>query len=82
MSAAALREMTRKQTGALEAKYGLGIGITADGFGHGGAIATNLQIDTRRGLVLVYLVQQAGYAGPDGDKVYPAFQAAANALAA
>ncbi len=81
MSAAAVREMTRKQTGALEAAYGLGIGVTPDGFGHGGAISTNLQIDAKRGLVLVYLVQQAGYAGPNGDKVWPAFHAAANALA-
>ena len=81
MSAAAVREMTRKQTGALEASYGLGIGINPDGFHHGGAISTNLHIDTKLGIIHVYLVQQAGYAGPDGAKVFPAFHAAANALA-
>jgi CubicO group peptidase (beta-lactamase class C family) len=81
MAASAVREMLRKQTGALENRYGLGMSIHPDGFGHGGAISTNLHIDPKRGIIHVYLVQQAGYAGPDGAKVFPAFHAAANALA-
>ena len=50
--------------------------------GHGGAYATNLSIDPARGLVTVFMVQHAGYPGTDGGKILPAFQKAAEALAA
>ena len=36
-------------------------------FGHGGALATNMSIDTKRGLVLVYLVQHQGFPGNGGE---------------
>lgn len=45
--------------------------------GHGGAHATHLWIDPQRGLVTVFMVQHAGYPGPDGGKIQPAFQKAA-----
>jgi CubicO group peptidase (beta-lactamase class C family) len=32
-----------------------------DGYGHGGAMATNMSIDTKRGMITVYLVQNAGF---------------------
>lgn len=81
LSEASVREMTRKQTGSLEQSYGLGWGVDATGFGHAGAIATDLRIEPAKGLVIVYQVQQAGYAGPDGAKIQPAFREAAAALA-
>ncbi|HEY1067195.1 MAG TPA: serine hydrolase domain-containing protein [Pirellulales bacterium] len=45
--------------------------------GHGGAYSTNMTIDPEHGLVLIYLVQHAGYANDDGGKILPAFQQAA-----
>lgn len=81
LSEASVREMTRKQTGTLEQAYGLGWNLDAAGVGHAGAIATDLRVSFERGLVMVYLVQQAGYAGADGDAILPAFRAAAGKLA-
>ena len=77
MSEEAVRTMTTSQTGLADKSYGLGWSIDATGFNHGGAIATDLRIDTANGLVLVYLVQQAGYVGPDGAAILPAFRTAA-----
>lgn len=34
-------------------------------------------LDPGRGLVTVFLVQHAGYPGPDGPKIHPAFVKAA-----
>ena len=47
-----------------------------DGFGHGGALSTNMTIDTRRGLVYVFLVQHAGFPG-EGGKAFSIFKQAA-----
>lgn len=82
LSEAAVREMTRKQTGDLETSYGLGWGVAADGtgFGHGGAAATDMWIDPAKGIAMIYLVQLQGYAGTDGANILPAFHAAARAL--
>ena len=44
--------------------------------GHGGAYSTNLWIDPERQLVMVYMVQHAGFPG-DGGKVRGAFEKAA-----
>jgi CubicO group peptidase (beta-lactamase class C family) len=45
----------------LPQSYGFGFAINPDGsFGHGGAYATNLTIDPARGLVTVWMVQNAG----------------------
>lgn len=45
--------------------------------GHGGAYATNMEIDPKHGLVLVYMVQHAGFPGGDGGAVWGAFHKAA-----
>jgi CubicO group peptidase (beta-lactamase class C family) len=84
LSEAAVARMSAKQTGDLENAYGFACDADkGDGvFGHGGAYATDLRIDRRRGLVLVYLVQHAGYGNPDGNEILPAFRAAAAQQAA
>ncbi len=76
LSEAAVRQMTSKQTGALAVGYGLGWATGGDSFGHGGAYATNMTIDARRGLIAVFMVQHAGFPG-DGGKSQGAFQKAA-----
>lgn len=45
--------------------------------GHGGAYATNLWIDPEHQLVTVFMVQHAGFPGPDGGKILPTFTKAA-----
>lgn len=95
LSEAAVRELTGTQTGALlnsgkgEGGYGLGFSTTrkakSDGpavagpCGHGGAYATNLWVDPDKNLVLVYLVQHAGFPG-DGGKARGAFEKAATEI--
>lgn len=77
LSADAVKEMSRRQTApSLKQSYGLGC-TTADGvFGHGGALATDMAIDTQRGLLTVWLVQHAGFPY-DGAKAKEAFKQAA-----
>jgi CubicO group peptidase (beta-lactamase class C family) len=80
LSEAAVREMTSRQTGpGIKQSYGLGWATGGGKFGHGGAYATNLTIDPQRGLVLVFMVQHAGFPG-DGAKSLAAFQQAAERL--
>jgi hypothetical protein len=45
--------------------------------GHGGAHATNLWIDPDRKLLLVYMVQHAGFVNNEGGKIRGAFEKAA-----
>jgi CubicO group peptidase (beta-lactamase class C family) len=67
LSETAIGEMTRKQTGdAIETGYGLGWSTDQGIFGHGGALATNMSIDPRRGLITVFLVQHGGFPGTGG----------------
>jgi CubicO group peptidase (beta-lactamase class C family) len=56
--------------------YGFGFAVGPASFGHGGAYSTNTTADTRRGLILVWLVQHAGFPG-QGNKSQDAFQRAA-----
>lgn len=85
ISEKALRTMTAKQTGDLPTGYGLGWSVDKNPggpFGHGGAYATNMQVNPGAGIATIYLVQHAGYPnGDEGRKVLPAFQKAATALA-
>jgi CubicO group peptidase (beta-lactamase class C family) len=76
LSEAAVAEMTSKQTGAGLPGYGLGWSTGGGSFGHGGAFATNMSIDARRGLITVFMVQHAGFPG-DGRNSHGAFQKAA-----
>jgi CubicO group peptidase (beta-lactamase class C family) len=57
-------------------KYGFGLSLGDGWFGHGGAYATNMRVDTRRGLVEVFLVQHAGFRA-DGSQSQGAFIRAA-----
>jgi len=73
LSEAAVTQMTTRQTpDTVKEKYGLGLSIGDGEFGHGGAYATNMTIDTQHGLVFVWMVQHAGFPG-DGEKSRDAF---------
>jgi CubicO group peptidase (beta-lactamase class C family) len=64
LSEAAVEQMTSKQTGeAVKDGYGFGWSTTGSTFGHGGAYATNMEIDKSRGLITVWMVQHAGFPG-------------------
>lgn len=73
LSEAAVKEMTSKQTGSLPDGYGLGWSTGGGSFGHGGAYATNMNIDSNSGEITIWMVQHAGYP-LDGDKAYGAFR--------
>ena len=76
LSESAVKQMTSKQTGpSLKDAYGLGWS-TGGNIGHGGAYATNMTIDPKRGLITVFMVQHAGFPG-DGAKSHDAFRRAA-----
>ncbi len=62
ISAASVGRMTSRQTPAdLKESYGFGFAVTPDGFGHGGAYGTNMNIDPRRGIITVWMVQNSGF---------------------
>lgn len=73
----ALKELSKRQTpAALKDSYGLGFTVGDGWFGHGGAYATNMEIDTKHGLTYIWMVQHGGFPG-DGNKSQGAFKAAA-----
>jgi CubicO group peptidase (beta-lactamase class C family) len=77
LSEDAIKQLSSKQTGeSLKDNYGLGFALGGSTFGHGGAYATNMNIDTKRGLITVWMVQHAGFSG-DGGKAQGAFRKAA-----
>jgi CubicO group peptidase (beta-lactamase class C family) len=77
LSESAVKELTRRQTPAeFKESYGLGFGVGGTTFGHGGAYSTNTTADTERNLILVWLVQHAGFPG-DGGKSQEEFRNAA-----
>ena len=77
LSEAAVKQMTSKQTSdAVDTKYGFGWNVGDGEFGHGGAYATNMTIDTQHGLVFIWMVQHADFPG-DGAKSRDAFMHAA-----
>ena len=77
VSEAAVRQMTSKQTGeSLKDGYGFGWSTGDEGCGHGGAYATNMTLDRKRGLILIYMVQHAGFPGDRG-KGFDTFKQAA-----
>lgn len=68
LSEAAVAELTSKQTGdKLPDQYGLGFSVGGDRFGHGGAYSTNSYYDRKQGLILIWLVQHAGFPGKGGE---------------
>lgn len=67
LSAAALQALTSRQTPKeLKDSYGLGLAVGPDFFGHGGAQATNMEVRTKDGLVLIWMVQHQGFPGKGG----------------
>ena len=63
ISEAAVKELSSKQTPKdIDTNYGLGF-TAGSTFGHGGAYSTNMSIDTKRGLVYVWMVQSVGLPG-------------------
>jgi len=77
LSEEAVSQLTSRQTPPeLKNSYGFGFAVGPASFGHGGAYSTNTTADTQRGLILVWLVQHAGFAG-QGSKSQDAFQHAA-----
>lgn len=78
LSEVAVKEMTSRQTAESLAKsYGLGFQTNGVTFGHLGAYNTNMSIDSKRGLITVFMVQNAGWRSDDGRKIHPAFHQAA-----
>jgi CubicO group peptidase (beta-lactamase class C family) len=77
ISEASVNEMTSRQTKPeLKESYGFGLQVSPDGFGHGGAYATNMNIDLKHGLITVFMVQHAGFPG-NGKESGSAFKSAA-----
>lgn len=81
LSEESVTQLTTRQTAAgIQENYGLGFSVGGGTFGHGGALSTNMTIDPAKNLVLVYLVQHAGYGGTDGGKIHPTFTKVATDL--
>jgi CubicO group peptidase (beta-lactamase class C family) len=56
-----LHQMTTEQNGGFgKTSYGFGWSITASGFAHGGAYKNAMEIDTVKGRILIFMVQQHG----------------------
>lgn len=74
LSEASFKELTKRQTpDTVKDSYGLGFSVGGDSFGHGGAHATNMEIRTSKGLVIVWMVQHSGFPG-DGGKAQGVFK--------
>ncbi len=85
LSEAAVKQMTSKQTGdTVKEEYGFcwdtDKGYTGNGgwVGHGGAYSTDMRINSKRGLILIFMAQQTDFPG-DWDKTQDAFKQAAEA---
>ncbi|MEI7853636.1 MAG: serine hydrolase domain-containing protein [Planctomycetota bacterium] len=74
LSENAIRELSKRQTPpTIKESYGLGFSVSPDSYGHGGAQATNMEIRSGKGLVLVWMVQHGGFPG-DGGKAQVSFK--------
>jgi len=77
LSVDAVKALTSRQTpAALKNSYGLGFSVSDTTFGHGGAYSTNSNADKQHGLIVIWLVQHAGFPG-EGGKSQEAFKKAA-----
>jgi CubicO group peptidase (beta-lactamase class C family) len=78
LSEAAVQQMKIRQTGdKVKQSWGLGFSLGGEGsFGHGGALSTNMNIDTKTGMITVFLVQHQGFPG-NGNQSQTAFRNAA-----
>jgi len=74
LSENAMGELSKRQTPpTIKESYGLGFSVSPDSYGHGGAQATNMEIRSGKGLVLVWMVQHGGFPG-DGGKAQGSFK--------
>lgn len=79
LSEKAVKAMTSKQTGeSIATGYGVGFSTNGKTAGHGGAYSTNMTIDFEKGLVFVFMVQNAGWRNEEGKKILPAFMETAS----
>lgn len=70
LSAKAIEEMTSRQTAAeIKNSYGLGWAVNPAEYGHSGAMATNMTIHPKQGLITIYLIQHSGFPGKGGNAV-------------
>jgi CubicO group peptidase (beta-lactamase class C family) len=68
LSEAAVKRLTSKQTpDPVNDGYGFGWSTGGGNFGHGGALSTNMNIDSNRGLITVWMVQAAGFPKNGGE---------------
>ncbi len=68
LSKAAVQQLTSKQTAdGVSKEYGFGFSTGGNRFGHGGAYSTNSYFDREHGLILIWLVQHAGFPGKGGE---------------
>ena len=80
LSEKAIQEMSRRQTGKdIKQSWGLGWTVGDGTYGHGGAYATNMTIDTKRGLATIFMVQHNGFPG-NGGQSQGAFRKAAEEM--
>lgn len=77
ISGDSLKQLQTKQTADGLNAYSLGFQLNGTSFGHGGAYATNLNIDPAKGIATVFMVQHSGWRTDEGKKILPAFQKAA-----
>ena len=60
--------LTKRQTPeATGESYGLGLQVSDDQFGHGGAYATSMEVYPQAGIALIWMVQHAGFPGEGGN---------------
>mgnify|MGYP002629922414 CR=1 FL=1 len=68
LSEAATTELTKRQTPtSVKESYGLGLTVSPNGFGHGGAHATNMEMRPDKGLAFIWMVQHGGFPGEGGN---------------
>ena len=78
LSPEAIKQMTSRQTPeSFKQSYGLGWSTHDGVWGHGGAYATNMTIDSKTGLITIFMVQHAGFPG-NGKQSLGAFHKAAD----
>lgn len=73
LSEKAVEAMTSDESGEAHSNYGFGLAVGSNSFGHGGAYNTNSTYDRQHNLILIFLVQHAGWA-PEGKTMLPLFQ--------
>jgi CubicO group peptidase (beta-lactamase class C family) len=74
LSESAVAQISKRQTPeSVTNAYGLGFAVGPDWFGHGGALATNLEIHPDKPLAFVWMVQHAGFLG-EGNEAQGVFK--------